>query len=393
MVGAADGGAHAKGKSSLLIKMKKTDVIIVGGGAVGTATAWRLARRGASVRVFDPHTLAHDKGSSHGETRLIRKAYFEHPSYVPLLETSYRLWQELEEKTGETVFHQTGLMMVGPSSSLVLKGVRRAADQYQIPIEAARGELLKKRLPSFQMQNDWEGLWEPTGGYLELEKAISLFAKEAERGGVSFHWGEAALSWAESAEGVKVKTARETYEAGSLVLAMGPWTPGAIKAFPLTVHRVPLFWFEAPKDFKVPCFAFDLVEGFFYGFPAMNGRVKIAFHEPLGVVKNPDNESREISADEFEPVKEFVETYLPQFRPEAVASALCFYTMTPDENFIVDRFPGAGRTFVACGLSGHGFKFSPVLGEVLADLATQGHTGHPIQFLQNRPFRRETTSS
>lgn len=364
--------------------MNRYDVIVAGVGAMGSAASWRLAKQGKKVLGIDQYTLGHNLGSSHGETRLIRKAYFEHPDYVPLLEKSYSLWRELESESGETLFHQTGLVIAGHQQSKVLAGVQTASRKYSIPTEHWERNQIAAKLPGFSIPLGIEGIWEETGGYLEVEKAVCTFGNSAKRLGAQFNWNEKVLSCREIEGGVEVVTTRGRYEADKLLLTLGPWSKSILRDFPLKVHRVPLFWFDA-KDMKdFPCYAFDLPEGFYYGFPALDGKIKVALHKPLSEIQSPDGVDRTVSAEEGSQVRAFVRRFLPGLNPEPVDQSLCFYTMTPDENFILDSIPGSNRIYTACGLSGHGFKFSPVIGEVLADLVSQGETELPIQFLRRR---------
>ncbi|MFM8312921.1 MAG: N-methyl-L-tryptophan oxidase [Deltaproteobacteria bacterium] len=371
--------------------MKKTafDCIILGLGAMGSSTAYQLALRGKKVLGLEQFHCAHDRGSSHGETRLIRKAYFEHPDYVPLLERSYQLWKSLESRSQKKLLHETGLVIFGDEKkSEVLQGVRFSSRKYGIPLEEWTSEEIKQKFPQAELESHWVGLFEPTGGYLEVEKCVRTFCEEASKLGAELRFEEPVKSWRKTDYGFEVVTSRGTFVSQKLVMTLGSWTGNLIKESRpfLKVHRAPLFWFESEGLFKkekgVPCFAFDLPEGFFYGFTESSGAVKIALHRALGEVMDPSKESRDVKPEEAKPVIDFVSRYLRGLKHQPNRSALCYYTLSPDTHFILDEIPNCPGGFWAGGFSGHGFKFSSLVGEVLADWVIQQKTENPVQFLE-----------
>lgn len=373
------------------MKSQHYDCILIGLGAMGSSTAYHLACRKKKVLGIEQFNCAHAFGSSHGETRLIRKAYFEHPDYVPLLEKSYERWEELEKRSRKKLLHQTGLVIFGdPQQSEVIKGVRLSSKRYGIPVEEWRSDVICKRFPQAKVPESYWGLFEPTGGYLEVENCVQTFCEQASELGAHLKFNEKVISWKNTPGGFEVKTGTETYESEKLVITAGPWTASFLKEYSsyFKVHRAPLFWFDSQGQFKkenkVPCFAFDTPEGFFYGFTESGNQVKMALHRALAEVANPEKEDREIGLSELEPMKNFVSRFFPNLDPKPSQSALCFYTQSPDSHFILDEVPHEKGAFFAGGFSGHGFKFSSLVGEVLADWVCEGKTNHPVEFLRMR---------
>lgn len=376
------------------MKEKKVDCIVVGLGAMGSSTAYHLSKNRIKVLGLEQFQCAHNRGSSHGETRLIRKAYFEHPDYVPLLERSYELWRELEERLQTKVLYQTGLVIFGdPETSQVLSGVRTSALKYEVSIEEWDSTIISKRFPQARVPSSLIGLYEPTGGYLEVEHCVEAHCEAAKSLGAELHFNEKVISWEKRGASYQVRTDRQTYTAEKIVFTAGAWLGRFLpKMNPhLKVHRAPLFWFASNGSFKkengVPCFAFDLPEGFFYGFTESQSMIKLALHQPLGIVSDPDSEERVLREEEGDAVRSFVNKFLPGVNSQEVKSDLCFYTMSPDTHFIIDQVPGCMGAFFAGGFSGHGFKFSSAVGEVLSDWVIQGKSSLPTQFLSAERFQ------
>ena len=370
------------------MKRPSFDCIVLGLGAMGSSTAYQLALKGKKVLGLEQFTCAHDRGSSHGETRLIRKAYFEHPDYVPLLERSYQLWKELELRSGKKLLHETGLVIFGEEKkSQVLQGVRLSSRQYGIPLEEWDYKTIQKRFPQANVSPAFIGLYESSGGYLEVENCVRVFCEQADQLGAELHFEEPVISWQKTEYGFEVTTSKVTYYAQQLVITTGSWNGRLLKlANPfLKVHRAPLFWCESQGKFKkekgVPCFAFDVPEGFFYGFTESGGEVKIALHQPLGLVEDPSREDRSVKPEEAKPVTDFVAKYLKDINPEPTRGVISFYTLSPDTHFILDAIPDCPGGFWAGGFSGHGFKFASLIGEVLSDWVIDGKTRSPVQFL------------
>lgn len=370
------------------------DVIVLGVGGVGSAALYHLAKRGVRVLGIDRFTPGHDRGSSHGQSRLIRRAYFEHPDYVPLVEAAFGDWRELEERTGEKLFHQSGLLQVGPADGVVLSGVRESARRHGLAIENFSAAEVNAEFPGFFLPDGCEGVFERGAGYLLVERCVELHAQEAVRLGAELHTGEAIRGWRAEASAFRVITDRAEYTAARLVIAAGAWA-GQLLAelgIPLEVRRKPLYWFATKSDVYqaangCPGFLYDLAEGCFYGVPQLDANgVKVGQHSGGAVVSDPLTVNRAVDPVDFGAVAEFVSRYLVDATTQRTNHTVCMYTMTPDEHFVVDRHPRHEGMAFAAGLSGHGFKFTSVLGRALAELALDGRTDLPIGFLSvSRP--------
>lgn len=362
------------------------DVIVLGLGAMGSAAAMHLARRGARVLGLERFGPAHDQGSAHGESRLIRKAYFESPAYVPLLERSYELWDALSAEAGAPLLHRTGLVLFGRRASTA----SAVAREHGIVVEHLSPAETRARFPALRVDDELEPLFEPGAGWLEVERCVRAHLDAARAASADLRFDEPALAWrvdAKSGE-VEVETARERHRGGRLVLAAGAWAPSLLAelALPLHPHRVVQMWFEAGPAHAAPCFGFDLPDGFFYGFPRIGGRVKVAEHTARQPVARPEDARREVDAEDTRRVEDFVRDRLPELRTPPVRAKTCFYTMTPDEHFVIDLHPRHPQVALAAGFSGHGFKFSPAVGEMLADLALEGRTREDARFLRLARF-------
>jgi sarcosine oxidase len=343
------------------------------------------------VRVLglDRFGPAHDRGSSHGQSRLIRQAYFEHPDYVPLVQHAYALWHDLAERSGQTLLHTIGLLEVGPANGEVVPGVLRAAHEHGLVVEELSAREAMRRWPGFHIADDQAVVFEPTAGWLPVEACIQAALDDAVRAGAHLQTNEAVIKWRPEGQRVIVQTDRGQYEAAGLVIAAGAWAGEVLRdlQLPLTVRRKPQLWFKPRSDvYRVdrgsPAFLFETGDGVFYGFPQVVGpTVKIAEHSGGDLVDDPLNVDRDLKPADVSCVAEFITRSLPQIEPSVVEHRVCMYTLSPDQHFIVDRHPHWQQVAFAAGLSGHGFKFAPVLGEILADLSLSGKTEWPCEFL------------
>lgn len=370
------------------------DVIVVGLGGVGSATCYALAKKGLKVLGIDQHQPPHGFGSSHGDTRIIRKSYFEHPSYVPLLKSAYSLWQEIESRSQTQLYYPTGLLEIGPGDGDVIQGILRSAAEHHLPIDKWSMQKAQERYPGIGGDPNWQAVFERDAGYLLVEKCIATYLSQAEQLGATLRYHQKMISWAGESHGVQVRLQHETIHAKKLVLCAGPWAQQALATYdlPLKVLRKHMYWYRCDtqdylQSHGFPCFFFDTPDGYFYGFPEHGAYgLKVARHSGGTPVEQVDG-THDRDQEDQQLVEEFLSQYLPNvLGPQANPSALtrwsgCYYTMTPDENFIVDRLPDYPQVVVIAGLSGHGFKFTSVLGEIASHLAMETDCGLDIDFL------------
>jgi sarcosine oxidase len=375
--------------------METYDVIVLGLGGMGTAAAYELAHRGRRVLGIEQYELVHARGSSHGETRIIRKAYYEHPHYVPLLRRAYERWYELEQRSGERLLLECGVLSVGPSESEVVAGVLESAAQHALPIEEYGSTELKRRFPQFQVPDDWRGVLERDAGLLLVERCVAAHAEQARQRGAELHEQEEVLSWRADDRHVEVVTKRGRYAAETLVVTAGAWAPRLLAdiGVPFSVMRQAPMWFgvSRPDDFRrdqFPCFCAYTPDGFFYGCPMLDGLgVKVALHYGAEQLRDPSAVDWEVHSADEAPLRRFVQAYLPQVDGEVTRGSICMYTLTPDRHFVIDLHPRHSNVVVAAGFSGHGFKFASVVGDILADLCEYGRTALPIEMFCAARFR------
>jgi sarcosine oxidase len=375
--------------------MKRYDAIVLGTGGIGSAALYHLARRGVRAIGIDRFHPPHDRGSSHGQTRVIRQAYFEHPVYVPLLLNSYRLWRELEQRTGRRLLHQIGLVEIGPANGVVVPGVLQAADEHRLAVEALTAVEIQRRWPGLRASDPLVGVYEPAAGYLLVEDCVAAHLEAARAAGAELLPDTEVLAWDANQQGVRVRTSNGEFTADRLIVTAGAWA-GQLLAdvnIRLTIRRKSLFWFatdavDYDASSRFPVFLFELPGGVFYGFPKLDARgVKFAEHSGGVPVADPLAVDRAVDQEEQQRLREILPQFLPGVSPRVTDHAVCLYTMSPDEHFVVDRHPAHANVVFAAGLSGHGFKFAPILGQALADLALSGASELPIDFLSLERFR------
>ncbi len=369
------------------------DVIIVGLGGVGSAAAYHVARTGQRVLGIDQYPPVHAYGSSHGKTRIIRQAYFEHPDYVPLLRRAYVLWDELSELIGEQLFQRTGLVELGPAAGVVIPGVLRSAHEHDLDVEKLTSAEVARRWPRLATPDDLQAVFEHNAGYLRVESCVAAHLRLARQAGATLLHDTPCVEWRTDGAGVVVSTPHESYRASRLIVAAGAWSTQLLHdiGVPLQVVRKHQYWYQPTssgfsQQDRFPCFFHETPAGFFYGFPAMDDMgVKVARHsggtaidapapqwrfagcEPTARLHPPDAQDRTL-------VEAFTAEYLPMLGHQLQHQAGCYYTLTPDEHFVVALHPQHAQVVVVAGLSGHGFKFTSVLGELACQLAINGHT-------------------
>ena len=375
--------------------LSRFDVIIIGLGAMGSATAYHLAKRGKKILGLDRFNPPHGFGSSHGQTRIIREAYFEHPLYVPLIQRAYELWAELEKQTGRSLLRQTGGLMIGRPESAVVSGAKRSAEEHRLRHEILAADEVRRRFPALQPTDEMIAVWEPRAGILFPETCIEAHLRLARKHDAELRTNETVLRWQPDGDGVHVFTANGEYQAGQLVLTAGSWLQELLPdmKLPFSVERQIQFWFE-PKNpawfqpDRCPIHIWEHEPGrYFYGFPNLGEGVKVAGHHE-GEIVNPDSINREVAPKEVAAMRALVRKFLPGGDGDLRTAVVCMYTNTPDHHFFIDWHPQHPQVLIASPCSGHGFKFSSVIGEVLADQLAGGQCGFDLGLFRHRWFRR-----
>lgn len=372
------------------------DVIVVGLGAMGSATAYHLAKRGRRVLGLEAFAPLHRNGSSHGRTRGIREAYGESPAYVPLVQRAYALWRELEAESGQPLLTITGGVSVAAGDGVghhANGGQYESAARYGLRIETLTADELMARYPGVRVPQGYHAVYDPHTGFLRPEACVATHLDLAARHGATLRYEEPVRGWAADGDGVRVETDRGTYRADRLAVLAGPWA-GRLLAdlgLPLEVRRMYNVYFEPTRPElygadRFPVWGLGVPEGSYYGVPYLPGDgFKIGRHD-AGEPCTPETARREVSAADIAALREVVETYLPGAVGPVRETATCLYTMTPDGDFIIDRHPTHPQVAYASPCSGHGFKFSAAIGEIMADMATDGAARLPIGFLSASRF-------
>lgn len=361
--------------------MTHFDAIVCGLGIMGSAALYQLARRGRRVLGIDRFTPGHDRGSSHGETRIIRLAYFEHPSYVPLVRRAYELWRELEVEAARSLLHVTGIAEIGPPNGSLVPGTLAAARLHDIPHELVKASDVMRRYPAFRLPPDYVGVLQPDGGFVEAEASIHALLTLARRYGAEIRSGVTIRAIEPGSDKARVLTDTAAIEADTAIVAAGPWTAALLPLAvpPLRVTRQVLGWFrptatDAFARGQFPVFLIESAHGIHYGFPPHGAGhhgvgIKVAKHHHRDEAVDPERYDRTVSAEDEALIRAAIADHLPDANGPLLAATTCLYTVAPDGDFIIDRLPGAPSVVVASPCSGHGFKFAPVIGEILADLA------------------------
>lgn len=366
--------------------METYDVIVLGLGGMGSAAALECARRGQRVLGIEQFPLVHDRGSSHGQTRVIRQAYYEHPDYVPLLRRAYDRWYELEQLAGTPLYTQCGVLSLSPPDGEVVAGVTRAAREHGLAIESLSIAEIRQRFPEFVLPDNYEGVFELQAGYLFVEECVRASLQLARQFGAQLHSEERVQSWRDTGSQIEVLTDTDRYVAKRLIITAGPWAGEALRqlGLPLRVLRKSLLWFDVAETarFRRDRFPIYMVEspgGFYYGFPVIDGRGhKLARHDGGMLVEDPLCLDRALRPDDEADCRAFLNSFLPAAAGPLKHHEVCMYTVTPDHHFVLDQHPDSPRVVLGAGFSGHGFKFASVIGEVLTDLSETGQTRWPI---------------
>lgn len=367
------------------------DVIVVGLGGMGSATAAELAARGARVLGLERAGIPNEQGSSHGVNRIIRLAYMEDPRYVPLLRRAYERWRALEARAGERLLVVTGGVDVGLPDSETVRGSLEACRLHDLSHEFLDGEELMARFPGFRVPAGFGAVYQADGGFVLSERAIVAHARLALADGADLRGHEGVIAWQEAGDGVIVRTELGRYRARRLVITAGAWVDRLVPSLAgLAVpERQVLMWSRTlrPERFAVgafPVFILEVPEGRFYGFPEHGiPGFKVGLYHHRGQVVDPDDPARLRMEPEDEAVlRAGTSRYFPDADGPTLSLRSCLFTNTPDEHFIIDRLPGAPRVVVVSPCSGHGYKFASVIGELAADLALDGGTPHDISMFR-----------
>ncbi|MDQ2664445.1 MAG: N-methyl-L-tryptophan oxidase [Gemmatimonadota bacterium] len=357
------------------------DVLVVGLGAVGSATVFELAARGARVVGVDAYAPPHAIGSTHGRSRIIREAYFEHPSYVPLVQRAFARWAALEQATGTTLFRQTGGLSIGAPDCELVTGVMRSADEHGLDVEPLSREEIAARYPGFALREDMVGVFERRAGMLAPEECVRAFLQLALARGAEVKTGERILNLTRSAAGFVARSAHGEIEARRVVLSAGAWNGQILEGLgihiPLVVTRQTMHWLAPAGDAslrspdRLPVALIDHGdERIFYTMPDAGHGVKAAIHHE-GIATSPDDVDRAIAASDTEAVRELAARFIPAVAGPIVDSAVCLYTNTPDHDFAIGVPRGQPGVVVVSACSGHGFKFASAIGEAAAQLALE----------------------
>ncbi|HEX6628936.1 MAG TPA: N-methyl-L-tryptophan oxidase [Gemmatimonadaceae bacterium] len=368
------------------------DVIVVGLGAMGSATLYHLARRRVKVLGLEQFGPLHDRGSSHGDSRIIRETYFEHPLYVPLVQRAHDLWRDLEAASGNSLLTVHGGLMIGPLDASVVTGTLRSAREHGLPHEILSAAEVKKRYPPFELRSNVVAVLDPRAGYLDPEACTRAHLDLATAAGAEARFNERVLSWNASEHGVRVVTSTASYECDRLLLSAGAWTTSLLGDLhlPLEIERQTVFWFNTPapaSDYQAthfPIYAYEFKPGVIcYGFPELPKGVKTSVMHDGEIVGAADGVNRVVTDSDIEPLRAALAPVLPELsRARVRDSTTCVFTNTPDHDFVIDFHPAHPNVLVSSPCSGHGFKFASAIGEVQADLLTEGSSRFDLT-----PFR------
>jgi len=366
------------------------DAIVVGVGGMGSASAYHLARRGLRVLALERFPVGHEFGSSHGLTRIIRLAYFEHPSYVPLMRRAFELWRQLERSAAGQLLHVTASLDLGVEGSLVFEGSLQSCREHELPHQVLTGAELQTRFPAYELPANYRAVLQPDGGFLIPERCIQAHASGASALGADVRGEEGVVEWEATPDGVVVRTPAGTYRATQLVLAGGAWMGALVPELSpyLTAERQVLGWFETRQPSYVtpsrfPVFNFETEEGIYYGFPEFGvPGFKIGRYHHLSETVDPDRVDRATHAPDESVLRTCVDRYFPSGSGSLLMSKVCMFTNTQDRHFIVDRHPVYSQVLLVSPCSGHGFKFCSVIGEIVADLVERGETPHDISLFR-----------
>jgi sarcosine oxidase len=378
-------------------QMSSFDIAVIGLGAMGSASLYAAARRGQRVLGLERYEPGHFRSSSFGESRLIRLAYFEDPSYVPLVQEAYARWRDLEAATGQNVLMITGAIEAGFAGAPLVVESWRSSTEHNLASERLTARQANARFPAFDLPDDWDVIFQPDAGVLLPEKAIRLFVAGAEAHGAMVRLHTRVIS-VEPIDGKVqiVLEGGERFEVGSAVISAGAWIGDLLPdiAQGLRLTRQPLMWFK-PLDpalvrpDRMPAFLFQTRTDLIYGLPDVCGTgVKAALHDSGELLSSAEEARGAVSRAEVAHLQGTLRRYVPAAAGTLVDSSVCIYTRSPDGHFLVGLHPKAPQLVIASPCSGHGFKFASVMGEILADLAINRKTDRPIDLFNVERLHR-----
>jgi sarcosine oxidase len=370
--------------------LKTYDAIVIGTGSMGSATAYEFARRGRRVLALDQFDVPNVFGAYVGVTRIIRLAYAEHPKYVPLLRRSYELWRDLQKVANEQLLFITGGVDAGTESSDTIKGSLQSCREHALPHECMSASDVNRRFPGYCLPSEMVAVYQPDGGFLMSERCVVAHVNAALAHGAEVHGRERVRGWDVSSGRVVVTTDHSRYEAGSLVLTAGPWTPSIATDLAqfVVAERQVLLWAQPrrPEYFepaRFPIFNMEATEGRYYGFPVHHvPGFKIGKYHHRNESVAADSVDRDCYPEDEAVLREGIRRYFPDADGPTLAMKACMFANTPDSHFIIDHHPEADNVIIAAGFSGHGFKFCGVVGEIAADLALEGATKWDLELFR-----------
>lgn len=346
---------------------------------MGSAAAWSACQRGKRVLGLEQYHLVHDQGSSHGQSRIIREVYYEHPAYVPMVKKAFQYWEQLEKHSQQSLLTRTRCANIGTVSSEIIAGTLHAVKTHQLDHEIWDSEEIQRQFPALCVTDNYCAVVENHAGWLAVERCVKAMLDCATLLGAHLHNQEQVLEWNRRPGHIEVKTSKASYSTDQLIITSGPWASSLLTSLklPLRVMRQVQLWFTPPSKLydqyctpKFPIFILDTPDGSFYGLPCNAGLgVKVAQHYGATETMLPEDIDRSLLMEDLTPVRRFLSKHIPSLADADLCQhAVCIYTLSPDRHFIIDLHPEDSRVAIACGFSGHGFKFAPVIGEMLLDL-------------------------
>jgi sarcosine oxidase len=376
--------------------LRHFDAIVAGVGGHGSAIAYHLAESGTKTLALERFELNHANGSSHGETRGMRTAYYEHPGYLPLVNRALELWYDLQRRTSKPIIRITGGVAIGSPEGALVGGQIEAAKKHRFPHEVLSPKEANERFPCFHLSERETCFYTPSSGILWSENCIATHAKLAREEGAQMRFNEPLIRWRQQKDRILVRTSKGEYTTDKLVLSSGSWLPQLVSELrlPLEVERQVLFWFRPLREKgsfgpeRMPAFNWQDPEGrIFYGVADVGNGVKVARHHG-GKTTTPGRVSRKVTEDDARQPSGLVRTGFPLLDPVPAGGRVCLYTNAPDSQFVIDFYPGNKNVVVVSPCSGHGFKFASVVGEVATELVTRGRSRFDLDFVSIARFKK-----